>query len=108
MGKALERMLIRKLTRPRDWMIRVYELRDPDGNVKYIESTNNPKQRFREHYESGKAQMGDVMVPIGRYKTRQSAEAAEEQAIKRYLEAHGGDLPPYNRTPDGLYHSRNR
>lgn len=105
---ALERMIRRRLSKHRGGVIAVYELRDPGGNVKYIGSTNNLKWRFREHYESGKVRMGDVMAPIGQFKTRQSAEAAEEQAIKRYREAHGGNLPPYNRTPDGLYHGKSR
>ena len=98
--KAAYRRINRRLTKLRGGEVAVYQVVGPDGYVKYIGSSNNPRFRAVEHLESGKVAMGDVIHIIGRYKTRHAAEAAEETAIRRFRNTHGRN-PPGNMTRDG-------
>ena len=91
------RELNRRLTRLRGREVAVYRIVGPDGTVKYIGSTNNPRYRAGEHLRSGKGAVGDEMQILGWYKTR---HAAEETALRLHRAAHGRNSPG-NWTRDG-------
>ena len=78
--------------------VRGYTLRDYQGRIVYVGTTNNMRARRAEHKLDGK-KFKTLKVETGPM-SREKAEAWESRRIKSYRD-HTGKNPRYNKADDG-------
>ena len=84
-----------------------YSIYNSSGNRTYIGSTNNSERRAAEHARDGRLTRGGEMVVESSPMSRDAAQRLEAKKIKGYRRR-TGQLPRFNRTPDGQHHHRGR